>query len=100
VCSTEDLKAKKKAMVEAELHEAISALKKPNRQLAGRSIVEDAERRASYSSSQTRSKHPPLVLTAKCKTDSEYRIEETKPNPQLCSGQSHAREFPLPRRFG
>jgi DNA replication regulator SLD3 len=47
-------KAEKQAVVEAELKEAISALKKPNRELAGRSIVEMAEKR---SASISRSKH-------------------------------------------
>ncbi|KAF3764973.1 hypothetical protein M406DRAFT_258833 [Cryphonectria parasitica EP155] len=41
----EELKAQKKITLEAELQEAISALKKPNRQLAGRSIVEEVEKR-------------------------------------------------------
>ncbi|KAK2073000.1 hypothetical protein P8C59_007314 [Phyllachora maydis] len=43
-CS-KDCKADKKALVEAELKDAISALKRPNRALAGKEIVEDAERR-------------------------------------------------------
>lgn len=40
-----EAKAKKAAAVEAELRDAISALKKPNRSLAGKSAVETAERR-------------------------------------------------------
>ena len=40
-----DAKAKKKERLEAELKEAISALKKPNRALAGKAIVEEAEKR-------------------------------------------------------
>lgn len=48
---TEDLKAQKKAKVEAELKEAISALKKPNRQMIGKSIVEEAAKRTGSSSS-------------------------------------------------
>ncbi|KAK3694559.1 DNA replication regulator SLD3-domain-containing protein [Podospora appendiculata] len=43
----EDIKAKKKAIVEAELKNAITALKKPNRTLANRELVEAAEKRAS-----------------------------------------------------
>ncbi len=42
---SDDTKAQKKAMVEAELHDAICALKRPNRVLAGKSLVEAAERR-------------------------------------------------------
>lgn len=40
-----DPRARKKALVEAELQQAISALKKPNREMAGRAAVEAAERR-------------------------------------------------------
>lgn len=42
-----DLRAQKKAQVDAELKDAISALKKPNRTLAAKDIVEAAEKRAS-----------------------------------------------------
>ncbi|CAK7228916.1 hypothetical protein SBRCBS47491_007071 [Sporothrix bragantina] len=42
---TEESRARKKALVDAELQEAISALKKPNRELAGKATVEAAERR-------------------------------------------------------
>ncbi|KAK5652553.1 hypothetical protein OQA88_10314 [Cercophora sp. LCS_1] len=43
----EDARAKKKALVEAELKDAISALKKPNRALAVKELVEAAEKRVS-----------------------------------------------------
>lgn len=49
--SFEDSKAQKKAKTEADLKEAISALKKPNRQLVGMAIAEEAEKRAGSSSS-------------------------------------------------
>ncbi|KAL1843016.1 hypothetical protein VTJ49DRAFT_3330 [Mycothermus thermophilus] len=45
--SSADLKAQKKAQVEAELKDAISALKKPNRLLAVKDLVEAAEKRSS-----------------------------------------------------
>jgi DNA replication regulator SLD3 len=48
-------KAKKQAAIEAELKDAISALKKPNRELAGKSLAETLERR-SVSASHPRSK--------------------------------------------
>lgn len=48
---TEDTKALKQAKMEAELQEAISAIKKPNRHMAGKAIVEEAEKRAVSSSS-------------------------------------------------
>jgi DNA replication regulator SLD3 len=46
----------KKARLEAELRDAISALKRPNRQLAGQLQVETAEKRASSASLHTKSK--------------------------------------------
>lgn len=49
--NADDSKAQKKAKVEADLQDAISALKKPNRQLAGKAIVEEAEKRIGSSSS-------------------------------------------------
>lgn len=48
-------KAKKQAKIEMELKEAISALKKPNRELVGKDIVETAEKRTA-SASHARSK--------------------------------------------
>lgn len=56
--TTEDSKAQKKAKMEADLKDAILALKKPNRQLAGKAIVEEAEKRIGSSSSpRPRSKY-------------------------------------------
>jgi DNA replication regulator SLD3 len=45
-----DMRAKKKAQIEAELQDAISALKKPNRALAAKEITDAAERRVSTGS--------------------------------------------------
>lgn len=60
-----DLKAQKKAKVEAELKEAISALKKPNRQLAGASLAEEkAKLTASSSSPRPRSKLAPSCFSS------------------------------------
>jgi DNA replication regulator SLD3 len=39
-------KAQKKASIEAELKEAISGIKRPNRKLAGKVLTETAEKRA------------------------------------------------------
>jgi hypothetical protein len=55
VASNENQRAKKQALVEAELQDAISALRKPNRGLAGKAMVEAAERRASGGLSAIRS---------------------------------------------
>lgn len=42
----EDTRASKKAQVEAELKDAISALRKPNREVVGKAMAEADERRA------------------------------------------------------
>jgi hypothetical protein len=47
----QDAKINKKAQVEAELRDAISSLRKPNRQVVGQALAEAAERRATVSSS-------------------------------------------------
>ena len=44
--SSEGFKANKKAMVEAELKDAISALRKPNREVVGKAMAEADKRRA------------------------------------------------------
>ncbi|KAL2067193.1 hypothetical protein VTL71DRAFT_1617 [Oculimacula yallundae] len=51
----QNAKAKKQANIDAELKEAISALKKPNRELAGKALAETAEKR---SASSRKSKKP------------------------------------------
>lgn len=60
---TEGTKSIKQAKMEAELKEAISAIKKPNRHMAGMAIVEEAEKRAGPSGSpHPRSKSDDLHL--------------------------------------
>jgi DNA replication regulator SLD3 len=56
--NVEDARAKKKAMVEAELKDAISALRKPNRDVVGKALVEAAERRISTGSSAKKVRKP------------------------------------------
>lgn len=61
---TDDTKALKQAKMEAELREAISAIKKPNRHMVGKVIAEEAEKRAGSSSSpHPRSKSTSLTAT-------------------------------------
>jgi len=55
-------KARKQANIDAELKQAILALKKPNRELAGKSLVETAEKRSS-SVSHSRSE---FMFAIKC----------------------------------
>jgi DNA replication regulator SLD3 len=59
--TTEHQKARKKAQVEAELKDAITALKRPNRAMVGKEIVEETERlRASTSLSQLKKSRKPV----------------------------------------
>jgi len=62
--NAEDAKAKKKALLDAELKDAISALKKPNRALAVKDLVEAAEKRASVGTSQLRSELAKSSITS------------------------------------
>lgn len=103
--SIENSKAEKKAKTEADLKEAISALKKPNRQLAGISITEEAEKRVGSSSSphlRSESSHfllhgSTLILT------SNFRIEEASTTIQCCkqttgTSQGDAGQLPFQGR--
>lgn len=51
----EDPKAKRKALVEAQLQDAISGLRKPNREVIGKDIAEAAEQR--HATGLAKSKH-------------------------------------------
>ena len=51
-------KSEKQAMIDAELKNAISALKKPNRELAGKAIADTAEKRAVPASQSRKAKKP------------------------------------------
>lgn len=46
ISNLDDTKASKKALVEAELKDAISALRKPNREVVGKAMAEADKRRA------------------------------------------------------
>ena len=59
----QEQKARKKAMVEAELSDAISALKKPNRVLAGKILVEETERRLFGGPTYVQSTYIPVEIT-------------------------------------
>ncbi|KAF4465843.1 dna replication regulator sld3 [Fusarium albosuccineum] len=54
----QDVKANKKAQVEAELKEAISSLRKPNREVVSKAMAEAAERRATVSLSAKKVRKP------------------------------------------
>lgn len=71
----EDAKVNKKTLVDAELKDAINALRKPNREVVGKAIAEAAERKASTG----------LSLSAKSKFCVFQRLEYTHPNTQYRS---------------
>ncbi len=58
----EEEKAKKEAIVKAELRDAINTLRRPNRDVVGKAMTEAAERRATTSLSQLRSESCPVVI--------------------------------------
>ncbi|KAI9167019.1 hypothetical protein HJFPF1_03138 [Paramyrothecium foliicola] len=62
--SLDDAKARKKALLEAELKDAISALRKPNRDVVGKALAEAAERRATTSTSAKKTKKPARAATS------------------------------------
>ncbi len=93
-----DLKAQRKAKVEAELKDAISALKKPNRSLAAKDFVEAANRRAT--AGQLKSSFPTTSKQLRKRTGTNrtpYRDEKTQPSFSRPS-QGHTRQQPLQRR--
>jgi DNA replication regulator SLD3 len=72
----------KKAAIEAELKEAISALKRPNRQLAGQSIVETAEKRAASASTHSKSESSSSKLQVQFLTFTESKKPVRNPSFQ------------------
>ncbi|KAK2611166.1 hypothetical protein N8I77_004537 [Diaporthe amygdali] len=79
--TADDSKAQKKAKIEADLKDAISALKKPNRQLAGKAIVEEAEKRIGTSSSpRPRKPKNPTRFNAGNRTQSQIQVKATPAN--------------------
>lgn len=74
----EDPRQNKKAAVDAELHDAISALRKPNRNLAGAAMAEAAEKRVSGGLSQIRSKFGVPQRASKGSEQKANDVTETK----------------------
>ncbi|KAM0554098.1 hypothetical protein ACHAPJ_006896 [Fusarium lateritium] len=58
VSNLQDSRSSKKAQVEAELKEAISSLRKPNREVVGKALAEAAERRATVGFSAKKVRKP------------------------------------------
>lgn len=80
----QDARASKKAQVEAALKDAISSLRKPNREVVGKALAEAAERRATVS------------LSAK----SEFTDRVSLRWDTLTISRSQKANPKLPRRFG
>ncbi|EKD15846.1 uncharacterized protein L3040_003297 [Drepanopeziza brunnea f. sp. 'multigermtubi'] len=81
-------KAKKKALVDEQLKEAISALKKPNRELAGQALAEIAEQRTVISNSRKSKKpirNPPLQSVQISATPKTNRHKDMFPESQQSS---------------
>lgn len=76
---SEGERAKKDALVKAELHDAISALKRPNRDVVGKAMAEADERRATTSLSQLKSKWMLIPLYFLLLYDVNLPIESRKP---------------------
>ncbi|KAK2023820.1 hypothetical protein LX32DRAFT_571025 [Colletotrichum zoysiae] len=92
----DDVKAQKKALVEAELKDAITAIRKPNRDLAGKTVVEAAEKRASGGlSSIKKSKKPtrhPLFDSVQVKvTPANHRFRDA-----LAAGSKGSSSMAIP----
>ncbi|CAJ0553759.1 Ff.00g122710.m01.CDS01 [Fusarium sp. VM40] len=58
ISNLQDLRSSKKVQVEAELKEAISSLRKPNREVVGKALAEAAERRATVTLSAKKVRKP------------------------------------------
>ncbi|KAG8165386.1 hypothetical protein KVR01_005661 [Diaporthe batatas] len=79
--TSEDSKAQKKAKMEADLKDAIMALKKPNRQLAGKALVEEAEKRIGSSSSpRPRKPKNPTRFSAGNRPQAQVQVKATPAN--------------------
>jgi DNA replication regulator SLD3 len=90
----EEAKAQKKAMVDAQLRDAINVLRRPNREQAGKSIMEAAEKRGSGGLSHTRSAYHPDPDQTLC-ADQLPATQKPRSRPgTLCSNRSRSRPPP------
>ncbi|KAJ4394394.1 hypothetical protein N0V93_003611 [Gnomoniopsis smithogilvyi] len=78
--SNTDLKARKKEEEAKQIQEAISGIRKPNRHLIGRSIIEDAEKRTGSSSSPHPKKQRKPVRNAAAAAASTVQVRATPAN--------------------
>ncbi|GAB1311105.1 DNA replication regulator Sld3 C-terminal domain-containing protein [Madurella fahalii] len=101
-------RAKKKAEVEAELKDAISALKKPNRSLAAKELAEAAEKRASVGQLKKLKKpnRAPAIQVKATPANNRFKdalatgTSRSQPGPDLPpSSASVVPSSTLPRKF-
>ncbi|RYP74230.1 hypothetical protein DL771_003163 [Monosporascus sp. 5C6A] len=102
---SEEEKARKEAMVKAELQDAISALRRPNRDVVGKAMAEAAERRATTTLSQLKkskkpTQHPRLPNVVKATPvagrfrDALARDAHSQPAGATHTGWIEADNFP------
>lgn len=77
--SNADLKARKKEEETRQIQEAISGIRKPNRHLIGRSIIEDVEKRTGSSSSPHPKSKCRFSLMSKLELYLNLSVEQRKP---------------------
>lgn len=100
--TADESKAQKKAKMEADLKDAILALKRPNRQLAGKAIVEEAEKRIGSSSSpRPRKLKNPTRFSAGNRPQTQVQVKATPANYRFkdavsTSGQRIYGSFNIP----
>lgn len=90
-----DSRASKKALVEAQLKDAISALRKPNREVVGQAMAEAAEHRVT-SSSATKSKSATPGPSMGSKTN---EVPESRKGPRNNPGPSIVKATPANNRY-
>lgn len=90
----QDAKAMKKAKVEAELKDAISALRKPNRQVVGQAMTEEARRKATVTRS-TRRRH----LSISQRLNANVYIGARKPSRAALGSSILVKATPANNRF-
>ncbi len=95
VAGLADSRASKKALVEAQLKDAISALRKPNREVVGQAMAEAEEHRVTGSSA-TKSKSTPPTR----QTDIEINtVAEIRKGPRNNQGPSIVKATPANNRY-
>ncbi|KAL8387801.1 hypothetical protein RB595_009664 [Gaeumannomyces hyphopodioides] len=95
--TVEDARAKKKALVEAELQDAISALKKPNRVLAGKVLAEESERRLFAGPTYVTKPKKPVPSPAGNKVQVKATPANIRFKNALADDPHHGRGFNLSR---